>query len=67
MDEILRELAASESPVAVLEAAELTKLISDCSKTDPQQKRAPHAENFPHIIYPGNYQITAPHNSYSSK
>ncbi|XP_050688429.1 phospholipase A2-like [Eriocheir sinensis] len=55
VDEIMRELAASESPVAVVEAAELTALISACYDRSRHDKRqpAPRAENFPHIIYPG--------------
>lgn len=55
VDEIMRELAASESPVAVVEAAELTALISACYARAAHEKRdhAPRAENFPHIIYPG--------------
>ncbi|XP_045623495.1 phospholipase A2 isoform X1 [Procambarus clarkii] len=55
VDEIMRELAASESPVAVVEAAELTALISACYARAVHEKRnqpAP-ADNFPHIIYPG--------------
>ncbi|KAK8401991.1 hypothetical protein O3P69_001228 [Scylla paramamosain] len=55
VDEIMRELAASESPVAVVEAAELTALISACYDRSIHDKRQPppHADNFPHIIYPG--------------
>ncbi|XP_037793602.1 phospholipase A2-like [Penaeus monodon] len=55
VDEIMRELAASESPVAVVEAAELTALISACYASASQDKRdrPPPADNFPHIIYPG--------------
>ena len=57
VDEIMRELAASESPVAVVEAAELTALISACYDRSIHDKRQPppHADNFPHIIYPGEY------------
>ncbi|XP_076055999.1 phospholipase A2-like [Oratosquilla oratoria] len=56
VDEIMRELATSESPVAIVEAAELTSLISQCyGGSDGLAKRTkpPAAENFPHIIYPG--------------
>lgn len=55
VDEIMRELAASESPVAVVEAAELTALISACYARAAHDKRdpPPPADNFPHIIYPG--------------
>ncbi|KAF2363353.1 Phospholipase A2 domain [Trinorchestia longiramus] len=53
VDEILRELASSGSPVAVVEVRELTALISECYKRDPQHKRASPARDFPHILYPG--------------
>ncbi|XP_042227749.1 phospholipase A2-like isoform X2 [Homarus americanus] len=55
VDEIMRELASSESPVAVVEAAELTALISACYARAAHDKRnqPPSATNFPHIIYPG--------------
>jgi len=55
VDEIMRELAASESPVAVVEARELTALISACYRRRDKRPdhTPPHADNFPHIIYPG--------------
>lgn len=53
VDEILRELATSGSPVAVVAVRELTALIAECYKRDPQHKRARPAKDFPHILYPG--------------
>lgn len=53
VEEILRELAASESPVAVIEAAELTAVISQCAEKMLNRKTALPAEDFPHVIFPG--------------
>ena len=49
----MRELASSESPVAVVAVRELTALISECYKHFPKQKKANPAKDFPHIIFPG--------------
>lgn len=49
----MRELASSGSPVAVVAARELTALIAQCYKREPQQKRVTPAKDFPHILYPG--------------
>ncbi|KAL7638402.1 UNVERIFIED_CONTAM: hypothetical protein RMT77_010972 [Armadillidium vulgare] len=53
VEEILRELAASESPVAVVEAAELTAIISQCSRKEVEENKTAPAKDFPHVIYPG--------------